>query len=189
MLDKIKNQGIFLINTNKTGDEILAKMKVKDKRILQSKHIKMYIIDADKIAKENNLNGKISSIMETLIFKLGKIIDYNFAVNQIKDNLKIKFANKSGNIINNNIAAIDACLQEVKQVKIPDVDYDEIIEKKKTDFEIINCMEGDILPVSKFIKIQMDNLKVEQQNMKKEIHLIIYLVIIVKTVYHVIYVH
>ena len=152
MLDKIKSKGIFLLNTKKTGDEVLATMKVRDKRILQNKHIKLYIVDADKIADENNLHGKISSIMEVLIFKLGKIIDFDFAVEQVKGNIENKFKNKSGDIVQNNINAIDACLNSVVQVKIPDVDYDEIIEKKKTDFEIMNDMEGDILPVSKFLQ-------------------------------------
>lgn len=152
MLDKITSKGILLLNTKKTGDEVLASMKVKDKRILQKKHIKLYIVDADKIASENGLHGKISAIMEVLIFKLGKIIDFNFAVEQIKENIKKKFSNKGGNVVEKNISAIDACIDSVNLVKIPDVDYDNIIEKKKTDFEIINDMEGDSLPVSRFLQ-------------------------------------
>ena len=152
MLEKLMPKGIFLLNTKKTEDEVLASMKTKDKILLQKKHIKLYIVDADKIATENNLHGKISAIMEVLIFKLGKIIDFNFAVEQIKENIKQKFINKGGNIIEKNISAIDSCIDSVHLVKIPDVDYDNIVEKKKSDFEIINDMEGDSLPVSRFLQ-------------------------------------
>ena len=47
----------------------------------------MFIIDASKIASDCGLPGKISTIMETIIFKVGKIVDFTFAVDKIKENL------------------------------------------------------------------------------------------------------
>lgn len=152
MLDKIANNGIFLLNTSMNSLEVLKYMSVHDKQILQNKHVKFYIVDASKIAMDNGIPGKISAIMETLIFKLGKVIDFNFAVSEIKNSIKIRFSNKSGNIIEKNIAAIDSSVGSCTKVKIPDVDYDKEIEKKKNMFEIMNSMEGDKLPVSSFIK-------------------------------------
>lgn len=152
MLDKIANNGIFLLNTSMNSLEVLKAMSVHDKQILQNKHVKFYIVDASKIAMDNGIPGKISAIMEALIFKLGKVIDFNFAVGEIKNSIKVRFSNKSGNIIEKNIAAIDASVGSCTKVKIPDVDYDKEIEKKKNMFEIMNSMEGDELPVSSFIK-------------------------------------
>ena len=152
MLDKIANNGIFLLNTSMNSLEVLKVMSVHDKQILQNKHVKFYIVDASKIAMDNGIPGKISAIMEALIFKLGKVIDFNFALGEIKNSIKVRFSNKSGNIIEKNIAAIDASVGSCTKVKIPDVDYDKEIEKKKNMFEIMNSMEGDKLPVSSFIK-------------------------------------
>ena len=151
MLDKITKGGIFLLNTKLDKDEVLKSMTTKDKKILQSKNVKFYIVDADKIANEVGIPGKISTIMETLIFKLGKVIDFNFAQEEIKKKLAEKFSNKSGNIVEKNIKAIEMSVDSVIQVKIPDVDYDDEIEKKKTMFEIINSMEGNDLKVSDFL--------------------------------------
>ena len=152
MLDKIKSRGIFLLNTSMNSDEVLRNMSIRDKKIMQSKNIKFYIVDADKIAKESGLNGKISAIMETLIFKLGKVIDFNFVQDEIKKNIKIRFASKGEEVIEKNISAIEKSINSVIQVRIPDVDFDNEIEKKKTTFEIINSMEGDNLKVSSFVK-------------------------------------
>ena len=152
MLDKIKKNGIFLLNTNKNKDEILKEMTSHDKKILQSRNIKFYIVDAGRIAADNGLSGKISAIMETLIFKLGKIMDFDFTVQKIKESLAAKFANKSGNIIEKNVKAIDCCINSLVQVKLPVVDYVEEFPKKKDMFELISSMEGDSLPVSSFIK-------------------------------------
>ena len=124
MLDRIKEKGVFILNTSYTPDEVLAMMSNHDKQILKSRSIKMFILDASKIAKEAGLPGKISTIMETIIFKLGKIIDFNFAVGKIKENLSVKFANKGGSIVEKNITAIDNSLECLIPVKIPNVDFD-----------------------------------------------------------------
>jgi len=153
MLDKIKTKGTFVVNTSKSGDEVLAMMTNHDKKILQSRNIKMFIVDADKIARENGLPGKISAIMETLIFKLGKIVDFNFVIDKIKENLKVKFANKGNNIAEKNISAIDACMGSLVPVKVPYVDFVEEFNPKRSLFEVIDSMEGDSLPVSKFVGI------------------------------------
>ena len=152
MLDKIKKNGIFLLNTNKNKDEILKEMTSHDKKILQSRNIKFYIVDAGRIATDNGLSGKISAIMETLIFKLGKIMDFDFTIQKMKESLALKFANKSGGIVEKNIKAIDCCINSLIQVKLPVVDYVEEWGKKKNMFELIGSMEGDTLPVSSFIK-------------------------------------
>lgn len=152
MLDKLQKNGIFLLNTNKNKDTILKEMTSHDKKILQARNIKFYIVDANKIAKDNGLSEKISAIMETLIFKLGKIMDFDFTVQKIKESIALKFANKGGNVVEKNLKAIDECLNSMVLVKLPVVDYVEDLPSKKTMFDIINNMEGDNLAVSSFLK-------------------------------------
>ena len=152
MLEKIKNKGVFVLNTTKTPDEVLASMSVHDKKILRDRNIKMFIINATKMAEDAGIPGKISAIMESLIFKLGKIIDFNFALGKIKENLAVKFANKGGDLVTKNIKAIEASLDGLVPVKVPYVDYVESFDKQKSFFETIDSMEGDSLPVSSFIK-------------------------------------
>lgn len=152
MLEKIKNKGVFVLNTTKTPDEVLASMSVHDKKILQDRNIKMFIINATKMAEDAGIPGKISAIVESLIFKLGKIIDFNFALGKIKENLAVKFANKGGDLVTKNIKAIEASLDGLVPVKVPYVDYVESFGKQKNFFETIDSMEGDSLPVSSFIK-------------------------------------
>ena len=153
MLEKISDKGVFILNTNKSADEVLAMMSSHDKKILQNKHVKMFIVDASHVASEAGLPGKISTIMETIIFKLGKIVDFDFAVQKIKENLSTKFANKGGNLVEKNIKAIDSALEKLIPVKVPYVDFDNEIQPKRSLFEVIDSMEGDSLPVSSFVKL------------------------------------
>ncbi len=152
ILDHIDNNGIFLLNTAKDKDEILKYMSSYDKNIMKRKNIKFYIIDASLIARNNGLGGKISAIMETLIFKLGHIIDFDFAISKIKENIIARFSNKGGDLQTKNIKAIDYALNNITQVKIPNVDYIPEKPKKESTFEIISKLEGSTLPVSSFLK-------------------------------------
>ena len=56
----------------------------QEKKILKERKIHFYIIDANKLAKEAGLNNKISSIMEVTIFKICKIIEFDYAFDSIK---------------------------------------------------------------------------------------------------------
>ena len=152
MLEKIEEKGVFVVNTSKSPDEVLSMMTSHDKRILQSRNIKMFVIDAEKHAREAGIPGKISAIMEVLIFKLGKIIDFNFAVGKIKENLALKFANKGGDLVSKNVKAIDASLESLIPVKLPYVDFVDELVGKRSMFQVIESMEGDNLAVSTFIK-------------------------------------
>ncbi|MBR4618914.1 MAG: pyruvate:ferredoxin (flavodoxin) oxidoreductase [Bacilli bacterium] len=152
ILDQIDNNGIFLLNTTKNKDEILRYLTNYDKNILKKKNIKFYIINASQIAKDNGIDGKISTIMETLIFKLGKIIDSEFAIKQIKDSIMVRFKSKGEEVVNKNIKVVDECLNKYEQVKIPDVTYVPEVNNEKDLFSIIERMEGENLPVSSFLK-------------------------------------
>ena len=153
VLDKIKEKGVFILNTSLSPDEVLNMMSSHDKEILKTRNIKMFVLDASKIASEAGLPGKISTIMETIIFKLGKIVDFDFAVSKIKENLSVKFANKGGGLVEKNITAIDNSLECLISVKVPNVDFDKDIETKKSLFEVIDSMDGDSLPVSSFLNM------------------------------------
>lgn len=151
MLDYIEDKGIFLLNSSKSDVEIWQMLTDYDKKILQKKKVKFYVVDANKIAKENGLGPKISAIIETLIFKLGHIIDFDFAVKQIKDGIRLRFASKGGDLVTKNLTAIDEALSTLRTMKIPDVEIENIVEEKKSVFALIDAMEGDQLPVSNFL--------------------------------------
>jgi len=167
MIDHIQEKGLFVLNTTKSVDEVLMLLTDHDKKIIKDRNIKMFIIDASSIAEKNGLGNKISSIMEILIFKLGKIIDFSFAISKVKENLAVKFANKGGDLVTKNIKAIEDSLESLVPVKIPNVEYKEAKGTEQSIFEIIDSMEGDKLPVSKFIHMPDGTFEVATSKLDK----------------------
>lgn len=155
MLDGIKHNGIFILNTDKDEKDALSLLSNHDYNILVSKNIKFYIIDAFKLAKEVGLDHKISSIMETVLFNVGHIMDFEFAKSKIIEDIEKKFANKGNDIVNKNIDAINKALDYLKLVEVPNNEKEE--EEAETDdniFGVISSGRGDSLKVSDFLKYE-----------------------------------
>ena len=148
MLDDIVENGICLINTSHTKDEVLDILTTHDKNIIKNKNIKLYIVNANKIADEVGLTGKINTIIETIIFKISMIIPYNFAISKIKESLKTLFTNKGEEVINKNLQAIDRALETLELINTNEIEIKREINKSKTIFEIIESKEGNSLKVS-----------------------------------------
>ena len=89
--------------------------------------------------------------MATIIFKIGKLIDFNFAINEIKKSLETLLTNKGKEIIEKNIKAIDRALETLENIEIENIiiKNERIIKNNKSVFELINERKGNSIPVSK----------------------------------------
>lgn len=152
MLDKIKNHGIFLINTTKDADGINDLLTNKDKEILKEKDIKIYYLDAEAIAESVGLGRKISAIMETVIFKVTKLIDFEFAKDHIKTSIHKKFDKKGNNISEKNIEAIDKALDALKVLDLKELTIigKDPVNDNNSVFSIMDRRLGESLRVSAF---------------------------------------
>ena len=152
MLDGICKNGIFILNTAKSEEEVSSILTDYDKKILKERNIRFYIVDAFKISKEAGLDHKISSIMETILFKVGHIIPFEFALDKLKESITTKFQNRGGDVANKNLEAITNALDgltlvDLDQLVINDIDE----EKDESFFDVLSSGRGDSLKVSEFI--------------------------------------
>ena len=150
IIEGIKENGTFILNTTASKNEVLNLLSNHEKNILRSRNINFYIIDANGIAMDVGLNNKISSILETCIFKICKIIDFDYAKEEIKKSLTLKFQNKGGNVLEKNLVAIANVLDRIEKVSIPNEIFLEEEEEKLSMLEMVNALRGNELPVSSF---------------------------------------
>ena len=141
VLNNIEENGILLINTNKNIDELVFSKGSKD--ILLNKNIKVLLIDANKIAMECNITGKISKIMEVIILNL---LDYKDSVKSMSESIINSFSNKGKDIVDANIKALNMALNNV--VEVNNIDNINEIGLDNSIINMINNMKGDNLKVS-----------------------------------------
>ncbi|MGG7213704.1 pyruvate:ferredoxin (flavodoxin) oxidoreductase [Clostridium nigeriense] len=161
VLKGLKKNGVFVLNTIWSEEELNKKLPAEMKRYIAENNIQFYIINAIKIAQEIGLGGRINMIMQAAFFKLANIIPIEDAVKYLKDAVVTSYGKKGEKVINMNFEAIDKGLESLIKVNLPE-DWknaeDDMLEEKmnvpKFVEEIcipINKLEGGSLPVSTFV--------------------------------------
>ena len=148
MIDDLKENGIFIINTTKTKEEMNGYLPNHVKNIINNKNIKLYIIDADAIAEASGIKGKISKIMEMNILSL---LNYPNALEEINKSIEKQFSTKGIDIVNANKKAINEALEKLVLVDTKLDVVEEVIKQEKNIFDEINARRGDLLTVSELM--------------------------------------
>ncbi len=162
VLKGIKEGGSLLLNSLWDEEETLKHIPDHAKAVIGSKHIKLYIINATKIAAEIGLGGRTNTILQSAFFRITGIIPADDAVKYMKDAALKSYGKKGENVVNMNYAAIDRG-GEYTEVKVP-AEWANISAKfenpnakrlapafVKEIADVVNAQCGDTLPVSAFM--------------------------------------
>ena len=168
-ISKLKENGIFILNTVRSDQEIKEYLDDTFVKTIVDRHIKFYIINAYELARKVGLKNKISMIMAATIFELTNIVPREEGIESLKNSVKKKFFKKGDAVVQANIDAIDLVkeyLQEVdlkaKDLLIPEEkDYSNIIQA-------INHRKGEELPVSAFKDFPDGTFMVDPKDIEKK---------------------
>ena len=163
VLKGIKQGGTLLLNS--LWDEEQTKANIPDhvKAVIAKKNIKVYIINATKIAAEIGLGGRTNTILQSAFFKITGIIPYEDAVKYMKDAIVKSYGKKGENVVNMNYAAVDRG-GEYTEITVPaewaditakfeNPNKDRLAPKFVKDIaDVVNAQAGDTLPVSAFME-------------------------------------
>ena len=162
VIDGIRENGTFLLNSIWDAEQTIAKLPNKVKKILASKNINFYIINATKLAHDIGLKNRTNTIMQSAFFKLADIIPFEDAQKYMKEYAHKAYAKKGEAIVQMNYSAIDVGANGL--IKVPvDPAWANLADDEQKDEKYIgnsfienvvkpiNAARGDSLPVSAFI--------------------------------------
>jgi len=159
LLEGIKQDGTFVLNSPWTLEEMEEKLPNSLKIIIAKKNLKFYSIDAVKIAEEVGLSGRINMVMQAVFFKLSKVLPVTDAITYLKEAIEETYGKKGKDIVQMNWKAVDASLDNINEILYPSswasLKPEKIKESDEPDFiknvmRPMNRMDGDKLPVSAF---------------------------------------
>ena len=159
ILEGIREGGTFLINSNWKKEEVFDYLTEDMQRTIIDKKIKVYNIDALKIAQELGLGVRINSIMQACFFKLSGVLPEKESIELIKKAIRKSFSKKGQDIVDMNWAAVDRAAAALEEIPIPakitkSAAAPKLIPKDADDFtknviEPIMHLKGDGIPVSR----------------------------------------
>ena len=159
LLEGLKDEGIFLLNTVWSKEELENHLPGAMKRYFAKHNINFYIIDASHIAEKIGLGSRTNMIMQSAFFNLTKVIDTDDAMKYLKDSIVKAYGHKGEDIVAMNYQAVDMGASAYEKIDIPEAWLDAKDEDKKEldlpDFikNIVKPMEEqkeDEIPVSAF---------------------------------------
>jgi pyruvate-ferredoxin/flavodoxin oxidoreductase len=167
IVNSIRKGGIFILNTSKDIEDLDDKTKY----YLAKNEIKPFFIDASKIAVDNGIPNKISTIMEYAIILITKVLPKDKALDMLRESITNKFSKKGTEVVNQNIKAIEDVENNIKEIEInPEWINLEVKEKELNGvLDYISHLKGDELKVSDFIKhddgtYEVNTSKLEKRN-------------------------
>ena len=101
------------MNCRWTPEELEKELPAAVKRGLAEKHAKLYIIDANSIARELGLGDHASMVLQSAFFRLADIIPIDEAVTYMKKAAEKSFGKKGEKVVQMNLAAIDQGVNHV----------------------------------------------------------------------------
>ena len=121
LLKGIKEGGTFLLNSPYTKDEAFAHLTRDMQQTIIDKKIKFYNVDAEKLIKEQpGLRGKgANTVMMVAYFKVSGIIPFEQALEGMREMTKKTFKKKGDDVVNMNLALIDAAVNATEEVPVP----------------------------------------------------------------------
>ena len=83
------------------------------------KNIKLYVIDAYKVAKDTGMGVRINTIMQTCFFAISGVLPRDEAIEKIKESIKATYGRRGEAVVQQNFAAVDHTLSHLFQVDYP----------------------------------------------------------------------
>ncbi len=158
MLQNIVPGGIFLVNSHYGPDTVWDHLPRLVQEQIINKKLKFFVSDANKVAKDSGMAGRINTVMQVCFFALSKVLPREEAIAQIKKFVEKTYGRKGPDIVAMNIRAIDNSLANMYEVKVPttissQIELRSAVPDTAPVFvrEVQGAMidkKGDLLPVS-----------------------------------------
>ena len=161
MISSCKVGGTFLLNCPcATASEVEKFLPAQLKKQIADKDLRLFIVDATKIANETGLKGRTGTIMQAAFFLLNPdILPYEKAQTYLKEEIEKLFSRTGADTVRNNVTAMERTKDAVWKMEYPSewktlssTPHDKANKGEYFENFIrpILALQGDNLPVSAF---------------------------------------
>ncbi len=166
ILETAKPGATLLLNAPYPADELWEHLPASIQRGIIDNGLKVFTIDAARIARNIGMAGRINTIMQPCFFALADVMPREQAVAAIKQSVEKAYGRRGRLVVDRNNAAVDTALTALEEVTVPETAgtagdapdaMDEwlrtIADEAERDFvsrvtATMMAGKGDLLPVS-----------------------------------------
>jgi pyruvate-ferredoxin/flavodoxin oxidoreductase len=150
----------FLLNTSHGKDAAWGSLPREVQEQIIDKKVRLFVIDAYKVAEEAGLGRHLSTVMQACFFSLSGVLPPAEATAKIKGSIEKAYGKRGAEVVTRNFAAVDAALSHLVEIEVPAAPTatrvrPPAVPPEAPDFvqrvtAVMLSGKGDALPVSAF---------------------------------------
>ncbi|MCG6135524.1 MAG: pyruvate:ferredoxin (flavodoxin) oxidoreductase [Nostoc sp. LLA-1] len=113
------NGATLLLNSPYDADTVWEYLPQKVQQQIIDKQLKFYVINANQVARESGMGGRINTIMQVCFFALAGVLPQAEAITKIKKAIEKTYGKKGTEVVQKNLQAVDNTLINLQKVDIP----------------------------------------------------------------------
>jgi pyruvate-ferredoxin/flavodoxin oxidoreductase len=121
MLGDAAEGAVFLLNSPFGPGETWDRLPSRVQEEIIRKRVRLFVIDADAVALEAGMAGRINTVMQTCFFAISGVLPRDEAIARIKNAVVATYGRKGTALVDQNFAAIDRALEHLHEVPVPRV--------------------------------------------------------------------
>jgi pyruvate-ferredoxin/flavodoxin oxidoreductase len=143
----------FLLNAPYGAADVWDHLPDEVQGQIVAKHLRLFVIDAKRVAREAGLPGRVNTILQTCFFALSGVLPEKRAIGAIKEAIAKTYAKRGEEIVQRNFHAVDLALGSLHEVdvrRVPSTTNGSppVVEGASDFLRALIAGHGDALPVS-----------------------------------------
>jgi pyruvate-ferredoxin/flavodoxin oxidoreductase len=131
----------LLLNCRHDVDSVWDALPAPVQQQIIDKHIRLYAIDAGRIARDAGIPGRINIVLQTCFFVISGVLRREEAIAGIKDAVAKTYAEHGSDVVARELAAVDHAVEGLHRIEVP-------------DYVTSNCQPAPLVPadVPEFVR-------------------------------------
>jgi len=113
------DRAVFLLNSPFGKDQVWDHLPRSVQKTIIEKHLRFYVIDASKVARDAGLGSRTNTILQTCFFAISGLLPRDEAIRHIKESVRKTYSRKGDEVVRQNYVAVDATLVNLFEVRAP----------------------------------------------------------------------
>ena len=110
----------LLLNSRRPPDKVWDSLPRPVQQQIIDKGVRVYAVDAGRIASDVGLAGRINVVLQTCFFAISEVLPRDKAIVRIKEAVTKAYGKHGEDVLNRELAAVDRALDGLRRVEVPD---------------------------------------------------------------------
>jgi pyruvate-ferredoxin/flavodoxin oxidoreductase len=120
VLERAAPGATLLLNTREAPERVWDALARPVQEQIIAKDIKLYVIDAGRIARDAGLAGRTNTVLQTCFFAISGVLEPEQAIARIKTAIAKTYGKRGPEVVARNQTAVDRSVEALHRVEVPD---------------------------------------------------------------------